>query len=371
MSRFSLFAWLKVAKRGSAISRRDYLRPHRFVPRLEAMEDRTVLSTLTVLNNADSGPGSLRDTIAAASSGDTIVFAKPVHQITLTSGELMIANSVTINGPGADKLSVSGNAASRVFDIAAGFDVTISGLTATDGFALDQAGGILNQGSNLALSADVLSQNVVLGSSATDAARGGALRSLDGTLNITDCTFTGNQALGGTSTEGAALAGAIYVLNGTATISNSTFTGNQSLGSNGVTGSFPGLPQAGAIQDAFAPLTITGSTFSGNSAVGGNGGTGLQAGNTFGGAILANSAAISITSSTFSGNSAIGGNGGTGGFAGDSQGGAIGGGTTLSITGSEFDHNQAIGGSNSNSGPGQVGPQVDCAFGGAIISLPS
>ena len=43
-------------------------------PTLEMLEGRIVLSTLTVLNNADSGPGSLRAEIAAASSGDTIVF---------------------------------------------------------------------------------------------------------------------------------------------------------------------------------------------------------------------------------------------------------------------------------------------------------
>src|SRR5579863_5580201 len=57
-------------------------------PRLEALEDRALPSVLTVLNNLDSGPNSLRGEIAAASSGDEIVFAKSVHAITLTSGEL-------------------------------------------------------------------------------------------------------------------------------------------------------------------------------------------------------------------------------------------------------------------------------------------
>ena len=52
--------------------------PRRAVPlvpcRLELLEDRSVPSTLTVLNNSDAGAGSLRATIAAAHSGDTIVF---------------------------------------------------------------------------------------------------------------------------------------------------------------------------------------------------------------------------------------------------------------------------------------------------------
>jgi hypothetical protein len=75
--------------------------------------------------------------------------------------------------------------------------VAINGLTITHGFAHDQGGGILNQGSTLTLSADVLSQNVVLGSSAAAFALGGGLESLAGDLTIAGCTFTGNQALGG------------------------------------------------------------------------------------------------------------------------------------------------------------------------------
>src|SRR5437870_9559569 len=45
-----------------------------FVPRLERLEDRTVLSILTVTNPADRGTGSLRAAIAAAQNGDQIIF---------------------------------------------------------------------------------------------------------------------------------------------------------------------------------------------------------------------------------------------------------------------------------------------------------
>jgi hypothetical protein len=44
----------------------------------DCLEDRTVPSTLTVLNNSDSGAGWLCDTLAAAQSGDTIVFDNSV-----------------------------------------------------------------------------------------------------------------------------------------------------------------------------------------------------------------------------------------------------------------------------------------------------
>ena len=65
---------------------------HRFRPRLEGLEERTVLSTLTVLNTLDKGAGSLRDTITNAKSGDTIVFDPSLdgHTITLTSDQLTI-----------------------------------------------------------------------------------------------------------------------------------------------------------------------------------------------------------------------------------------------------------------------------------------
>jgi hypothetical protein len=62
------------------------------VPLLLVLEDRTVLSVLTVLNNADSGAGSLRDTLAAAQSGDTIGFDPSLtsETITLSSGPLAL-----------------------------------------------------------------------------------------------------------------------------------------------------------------------------------------------------------------------------------------------------------------------------------------
>src|SRR5262245_33696749 len=74
----------------------------RFRPRLEGLEERTVLTTLTVLNTLDKGAGSLRDTIASVKSGDTIVFAPSLdgQTITLTSDQLTINNSLDIEGPG-------------------------------------------------------------------------------------------------------------------------------------------------------------------------------------------------------------------------------------------------------------------------------
>src|SRR5580704_1627210 len=93
-------------------------------------------STLVVENTDDSGAGSLRDTIANASPGDTITFAPAVTgTITLTNGELDIDEDLTIQGPGANVLAISGNnTADHVFNIGSvtpAVNVTLSGLTIT------------------------------------------------------------------------------------------------------------------------------------------------------------------------------------------------------------------------------------------------
>jgi len=72
-------------------------------------------TTRTVSNLNDSGAGSLRETIAASASGDTIEFSVS-GTITLTSGELAIGRDLTLIGP-AGGLTVSGNFSSRVLDI--------------------------------------------------------------------------------------------------------------------------------------------------------------------------------------------------------------------------------------------------------------
>lgn len=125
----------------------------RFRPRLEALEGRAMLSTLTVLNNADSGHGSLRAEIAAAQSGDTIVFAPSLNgqTIALSGGELSITKGLNIEGPGAGDLTISGIASvggynyfSRVFEVNASQPVTISGLSIVDGRGGPNGGAILN-----------------------------------------------------------------------------------------------------------------------------------------------------------------------------------------------------------------------------------
>src|SRR5262249_12713887 len=133
---------------------------------LEALEDRTMLSTFTILNLADSGDGSLRQAILDANVNpgpDQINFADGLSgTIALTGGHLTITDGLTIDGPGVDQLAVSGSSQSRVFSISGGAMVTIAGLTIRDGKAVGAVGapalggGILNTSSTLTLIQDVL-----------------------------------------------------------------------------------------------------------------------------------------------------------------------------------------------------------------------
>lgn len=106
---------------------------------------------LTVTNVKDSGAGSFRAAIKTANNNgksDTITFKLPDNStITLTSGQLTIANDtaspdLSIKGPGAGKLAVSGNDKSRVFRIAGTAEARIEGLTIKKGFTKRSGSGV-------------------------------------------------------------------------------------------------------------------------------------------------------------------------------------------------------------------------------------
>ena len=134
-----------------------------------------------VTTTADSGPGSLRQAIANSLSGDVIKFLTE-GVITLTSGELSITNNLTIIGPGAFFLAISGNNASRVFNISGSATTSISGLTIRDGRTTNGTmSGRMQEGG-------------------TGGGQGGGVYN-KGTLYMSDCFITGNAT--GSGGEGA------------------------------------------------------------------------------------------------------------------------------------------------------------------------
>jgi hypothetical protein len=197
-------------------------------PTLEALETRNLLSTLTVTNHSDtgvSGDGSLRGEIAAAAKGDQIVFAKSLvgQAITLdaANGPLLLDKDLTISGPGADKLTISGNDATQVFSIASGASDTIQGLTIADGNAdnlFSGGGGILNNGTL------TLDDSTVSGNHADGFVEGGGGIANFGTLMIDHSTLSGNHA------DGGIFGGGGIANSGTLTIDHSAVFGNHADG---------------------------------------------------------------------------------------------------------------------------------------------
>src|SRR5262249_49152969 len=126
----------------------------------------------------------------SVAGADTIGFQAGLSgTITLSAGELGITDDLTIIGPGAGVLSVSGNNASRIFyindgDSASDLDVAISGLTLTGGYDDSSlGGGAIRNSEDLTLTNCTLSGNF--------AVEGGGI-STDRAATLTNCTVSGN-----------------------------------------------------------------------------------------------------------------------------------------------------------------------------------
>jgi hypothetical protein len=168
-------------------------------------------ATVAVTNGNDSGSGSLRAAVAAASPGEMITV--PALTVFLTSGQIVLSKTVTITGAGARQTTISGTGQSRVFDITSG-TVSISGVTVTGGDGVDTPGG-------------------------TAGAGGGILVGGGGTLTLADSTVTGNQTMGAAEGSGIQAGGSL-------TVRRSTISFNSGPGSNRAGGI--GFAGSGALQ---------------------------------------------------------------------------------------------------------------------------
>jgi hypothetical protein len=303
----------------------------------------------TVANTDDDGPDSLRQAILDADPGDTIDFAIPgigPHTIVLTSGQLTIDKDLTIQGPGAGVLTISGGSASRVFKVTGDATVTISGLTITGGSAgaLDGlGGGVYNRDGTLTIVESVITgNNAVYG--------GGVANAVDNSLEIVESVISDNTSSsegGGILNSGAMVVTRSVVENnhsdthasgilnapGTLLIVDSVINGNTASGSVGGIRNSPGgqleivnstiknneaVSFAGGIRNSGGTLVISGSEISGNEATRGGGisvGGGTAtiigsaiSGNTArlqqGGGLGIEAGTVTLSTSTVSGNSA-------------------------------------------------------------------
>ena len=251
---------------------------------------------LTVTTTSDTGPGSLRERIEATGIGDTIVFASSVTgMITLTNGDLILRRTTFIDGPGPNVLTISGFGSNGVFQIANFGDYRISGLTVANGASwAGNGGGIYNDGSLTVLNSTISSNQATLGGGILNnlntatltiinstiagniASSGGGILA-SGSLAMTNCTISGNRAIGGFGNGGmgSGSGGGLYNLDSLALYS-CTVASNLAAGSS--------FDFGGGIYDSGTTLLLRSCTVAGNEA---DFGGGLSGSGNLGNTILA------------------------------------------------------------------------------------
>jgi hypothetical protein len=357
-------------------------------PRLEALEDRTLLSNYTAatvseliadINAANKAGGSNTITLAANTTFDLTAVNNTTNG---TNGLPVIYGGGGNKGAGADNLTINGlgsdiiqrNLAApafRLFDVAQGASLTLDNVTLQGGKAFGSGaaadgGAIYNQGT-LTLLNTIVQNNTAQGN--------------NGTFGY----FFGKKLLVVPAGTGADAEGGGIWTNGTVNLEAGTIIGspvvsypplysNQAIGGNG--GNFPdaagpavvkggagGGGFGGGLYQAGGSVTITNATVVGNLAAGGTGGSVSSAqsdisgngGAAAGGGLDVAGGTLLMSNDTVKTNFAQGGRGGhfsglaragTGGTG--SGGGIYVGGGTVTLQAINLSSNQATGGDGGN-----------------------
>ncbi|MEM9015627.1 MAG: right-handed parallel beta-helix repeat-containing protein [Verrucomicrobiota bacterium] len=210
--------------------------------------------------------GGAQEITFSDGSGGTVDFTDDIPETIILNGtELSIESDVKITGPGASKLTVSGNDASRIFSVAAGTTSEISGITVSGGFEINGAG--IRSAGNLTILGSIITGN--------RGSNGGGIQSISsGKLTVRRTSIYGNSGFlagGGIDSEGEVTildstisgnsstgTGGGMVIRGTAHISNTTISENESSRGGGIF--------------SVGTTTLTNATVSGNTAPDGWGG---------------------------------------------------------------------------------------------------
>ncbi len=232
-----------------------------------ALADGPVVNTIADENDGSCSDSdcSLRDAIALAASGDTILFAPALAGQTITvSSQLQINQNLTLDGSAlADPVKISGGGATRVFVVNA--NVTLAHLDIRDGQTADFGSGLwVTSGRVVTLTHCVLANNVTAGN-------GGGLFSNTGSIVTIDQSVIRDNV----ASSGGSVGGGLFNW-GTMTVLSSTLSGNRAIAGGGIRNQ--------------GNLTINASTISGNTAAYGGG--------------IANLGNLTLANCTFSGNAA-------------------------------------------------------------------
>lgn len=285
---------------------------------------------------------TLSNFYGALFGGGQVVF-KASGTLTL-SATINLATNTVLDASG-QSVTLSGGGAVRLFNVRPGVNLTLLSLTLANGKSTN----------------------------------GGAIYNDWGAIYATNCTFSGNSAVGTAGTNGVAGA------------SDSGIGRDGGKGTDGVAGAGGAIYNLGALQ--LYRCTFTSNSASGGNGgaggdggdgglSGGNGGAGGRAGAGYGGAIF-NQQSLWLYECAFASNTALGGNGGAGGGAGSGsfQAGRAGGGQpgaasagaavcnsgTMTLLSCAFASNTATGGDAANAGTDSSGEGVEGPAGGESL----
>jgi hypothetical protein len=194
---------------------------------IELFESRIAPATFIVTSLADAGAGSLREVIDTANDhdgADVILFERGLTgTIQVSTGQLLITDTLTIKGPGATKLALDAHLTSQIFLVSDGDEtrdspLSVSGLSFFRGKATGQVGGAIHSDESLNAKDCVFIGNAADGN-------GGAVivvQDFNGvpvSADIRNCTFVSNTS----GASGGALTAEIL---GSVTVKNSLFRNN-------------------------------------------------------------------------------------------------------------------------------------------------
>jgi hypothetical protein len=150
-----------------------------------------------VTNLGDSGAGSLRQAVIDTTDGGAVTFQTGLTgTITLSTGEIALAKSLTIFGPGYGILTVKAASGQRIFNVTGSGAFDVRNLTLQGGGGtVGGEGGLIRSVVYLNIEDCVLEDGQASGD-------GGAVYLSGGDLRCDDCIFQNNISTGG---DGGAL----------------------------------------------------------------------------------------------------------------------------------------------------------------------
>ncbi len=223
--------------------------------------------TAIVTTLAASGPGSLETAVSTVDDGGTILFSVGLSGTIELSSPLFLTRAVTIAGPGAQRVTVSGDDSALPFYVDGSGDVEISGLTIADGRGVSSGGGVhggalFKSGTGaLTIRDSSVLDSVALADSAGLVAGGGGISVEEGDLTLERVTIAGNRAIAANGASQARGGGIeLSPTAGAATLRDVTVSGNEAAGpssSQGAASGASGSPDRSCWSRSRSPATAS------------------------------------------------------------------------------------------------------------------